>query len=410
MGTQLAGKTLAIIGLGRIGQAVARRAQGLEMQVIGYDPFLSPERASEQGIELYRDVDDLVQQCEYLTVHTPVNDQTRGIINAERIQKMKKGVRIINCARGGIVDEDALADAIESGQVAGAALDVFCSEPPTGSRLLEFPNVLTTPHLGASTDEAQEMVAVEAAEIMTGFLLRNEVRHAINMVPISGAEMDDMRMYLDLGYRLGLLLAQLNQSQAIREARIRYRGDAAGKKTKLMTASFASGLLHTVFDENVNIVNAEVLAHERGLEITETSSSEVGDFSTLISASLVTENGELRAAGTMFGNEFLRLVRLDNFHLDAYLDGRLLIYRHRDVPGVIGFIGTTLGKHNVNIAHMALGREKDEPGGDAVAVLNLDSEPSDQALAEVGQHAEVTGVDLVKLPVAGAPLPWTVRN
>ena len=188
-GTQLSGKTLGIVGLGRIGLAVAKRANGLEMKVVGYDPFLSAERAAEQGIELYREIDDLVPLCDYLTVHTPLTDETRGIINAERLSKMRKGVRIINCARGGIVDEKDLADAIESGQVAGAALDVFTSEPPTDDRLVKLPQVLSTPHLGASTDEAQELVAVEAAELISGFLLRNEIRHAVNLAPVAAAEM-----------------------------------------------------------------------------------------------------------------------------------------------------------------------------------------------------------------------------
>jgi len=203
-GTQLAGKTLAVIGLGRIGLSVARRAVGLEMKVTGYDPFLAAERASEFGIELYRDVDDIVTQCDYLTVHTPLTDETRGLIDARRLASMKPGVRVINCARGGIVDEEALADAVESGHVSGAALDVFTSEPPENSRLISLPAVLTTPHLGASTDEAQELVAVEAAEIISGFLLRNEIRYAVNMAPVSADEMQDARHYLDLSYRLGL--------------------------------------------------------------------------------------------------------------------------------------------------------------------------------------------------------------
>lgn len=409
-GTQLAGKTLAIIGLGRIGQAVAQRAAGLEMKIIGYDPFLSAERAAEQGIELFRDIDELVRHCDYLTVHTPLTDETRGVVNAERIATMKKGVRIINCARGGIVDEDALADAVESGHVAGAALDVFVNEPPGDSRLVKLPNVLTTPHLGASTEEAQELVALEAAEILSGFLLRNEVRHAVNMAPVSAAEMQDMKPYLDLSYRLGLLLAQQNRAAAVKSARIYCRGDAATKKTKLVASSFAAGLLESALDENVNIVNAEALAHERGVEIIESSSMEAGDFSTLISATLETDAGELSASGTIFGHEFLRLVRLGEFQLDAYLDGLLLIYRHRDVPGLIGAIGTVFGKHSVNIAHMALGREKHEPGGEAVAVLNLDNPPSSEALAEVSAHPEVRAVELVRLPPAGAPLPWLVSR
>ncbi|MFO1020981.1 MAG: phosphoglycerate dehydrogenase [Planctomycetales bacterium] len=409
-GTQLAGKTLAVVGLGRIGLSVAKRAIGLEMKVVGYDPFLSAERAAEYGITLYREVDDLLPLCDYMTVHTPMTEETRGLINAERLAKMKKGVRIINCARGGIVDEEALADAIESKHVAGAALDVFVNEPPGDLRVVKLPQVLTTPHLGASTDEAQESVGVEAAEIITGFLIRNEVRHAVNMAPISGAEMEDMRAHLDLARRLGLLLAQLNKGGVVKSASVNYRGEAASKKTKLLTAAFASGLLETAMDESVNIVNAEMMARDRGIEIEESSSSEVSDFSTMIRASLQTEHGELTAAGTVFGKQFLRLVRLGHFNLDAYLDGLLMIYRHRDVPGLIGYIGTIFGRHQVNIAHMALGREKPEPGGDSVAVLNLDNEPSPEALAEALKHPEVTGIEVVKLPPAGAPLPWLVSQ
>jgi D-3-phosphoglycerate dehydrogenase len=405
-GTQLAGKTLAVIGLGRIGLAVAQRARGLQMNVIGYDPYLTADKAAEFGIELSRDVDDVIRRCDFVTVHTPLTDETRGLINSQRIASMKRGVRIINCARGGIVDEDALADAVESGQVAGAALDVFVNEPPGAHRLFQLRNVLTTPHLGASTEEAQEQVAVEAAEILTGFLVRNEVRHAVNMIPISAAEMQDIKGYLDLGYRLGLLLAQQNKSGGFRAAHIQYRGDVATRQTKLITASFASGLLGRVLDSNVNIVNAETLARERGIKITESVSSEAGDFSTMVTAVLETDSGDLKASGTIFGHEFLRLVRLGSFQLDAYLDGLLLIYRHLDVPGVIGFIGTIFGKHRVNIAHMALGREKHEPGGNAVAVLNLDNEPSPAALAEVTASSLVTGVELITLPPAGAPLPW----
>lgn len=405
-GTQLSGKTLAVVGLGRIGLTVARRAKGLEMRVLGYDPFLSPERAAEYGIELARDVDSLLGECDYLTVHTPLTDETRGLINAERIARMRRGVRIINCARGGIVDETALAEAIESGHVAGAALDVYSQEPPADWRLVQLPQVLATPHLGASTDEAQELVAVEAAEIACAFLLRHEVRHAVNMAPISGAEMEDMRHYLDLSYRLGRLLSQLNRSAAVREARVDYRGDVAHRKTRLLTAGFAAGLLSEALDEGVNMVNAETLAHDRGIQIVESCTHESGNFSSMISATVITESGEMTVAGTLFGNQFLRLVRLGSFHLDAYLDGLLLIYRHRDVPGLIGAIGTVFGRHQVNIAHMALGRERDEPGGDSVAVLNLDNRPSPEALAEVASHPEVTGVELVELPKAGAPLPW----
>jgi D-3-phosphoglycerate dehydrogenase / 2-oxoglutarate reductase len=408
-GTQLAGKSIAVVGLGRIGLTVARRCQAFEMKVLGYDPFLSEERARAEGIELYRDIDEVIGKCDFLTVHTPLTPETEGLINAGRIAKMKKGVRLINGARGGIIDEKALYDAIQSGHVAGAALDVFVDEPPKDWSLPQLPQVLATPHLGASTDEAQELVAVEAAEIISGFLVRNEVRHAVNMAPITAAEMVDMQPYLDLGLRLGLLLSQLNKG-GVRGVRLQFKGEAANKKTKLIANAFAAGLLSNALADNVNIVNADMLAKERGIEIKEELLHEVGDFSTLISATVQTDSGELTAAGTIFGKQFLRLVRVDQFHLDAYLDGLLLIYKHIDKPGVIGFIGNICGKHNVNIAHMALGRERNEQGGDAIAVLNLDNEPTAATLAEVAEHKAVTGVQLVKLPKAGEPLPWLVSR
>ncbi|HTN00241.1 MAG TPA: NAD(P)-dependent oxidoreductase, partial [Planctomycetaceae bacterium] len=304
-----------------------------------------------------------------------------------------------------IVNEQELADAIESGHVAGAAFDVFVQEPPKDFRLINLPQVVCTPHLGASTDEAQELVALEAAEIMSGFLTRNEVRHAVNMAPVSGAEMADNQIYLDLGLRLGLLMAQVTKGTGVRSVKLMFRGEAANKKTKLIGSSFAAGLLMDAVD-GVNIVNAEMLAKERGIEITESLSTEVGDFSSLVSATVVTDQGEFTAAGTVFGKQFLRLVRFDKFHLDAYLDGLLLAYRHIDKPGVIGFIGSVCGKNNVNIAHMALGREKAEPGGDALAVLNLDNEPSADVLKEMAENGAVTSVQLIRLPKAGEPLPW----
>jgi D-3-phosphoglycerate dehydrogenase len=380
------------------------------MKILGYDPFMSAERAAEHGIELHTDVDSLIDKCDYLTVHTPLTDETRSLINAERMARMKPGARIINCARGGIVDEGDLADAIEAGQVAGAALDVFTTEPPTDSRLTSLPQVLATPHLGASTEEAQDLVATEAAEIISGFLLRNEIRYAVNMAPISGAEMADNKPYLDLSYRLGLLLAQQISGHSVKAAGIQFRGDAASKKTKLLTASFATGLLSSALDETVNIVNALTLAKDRGIEISESSCSDPGNFASMISVTVETDASEYQAAGTMFGNDFLRLVRIGTYHLEAYLDGLLLIYKHRDVPGLIGSIGTVCGQHGVNIASMALGRKQNAPGGDSVAILNLDNEPSAEVLAEIMAHPEVTGVKLVKLPPANAALPWMVTS
>lgn len=406
-GTQLAGKTIGVVGLGRIGLAVARRCNGLEMNVLGFDPFLSEERAAEQNIELYRDIDELLVKCDLVTVHTPLTDETRGMINAERLAKMKKGVRLINCARGGIIDEHDLIAALESGQVGGAAIDVYVTEKAgVNDELAKFPNVLCTPHLGASTDEAQEQVAVEAADIVCNFLTRNEVRSAVNMVPISGKELEGARAYLDLAYRLGLLLAQVAGGEGIKGAQLQYRGEVTSQPVKLITSAFTSGLLSAALDENVSIVNSDLNAKDRGIAITQTSTTETGAFATMIAATLKTDKREITVGGTTFGNDFLRLVKFNDHQLDAYLDGLLLIYRHKDVPGLIGAIGTTFGKHQVNISHMALGREKNEPGGDAIAVLNLDNEPSDEALKEVIDHPEVSGVELVKLPPAKAALPW----
>jgi len=406
-GTQLAGKTVGVVGLGRIGIAVAKRCRGLEMTVLGYDPFMSAEKAAQLGVELYRDLDAMLVQCDLVTVHTPLTDETRGLIGAQRLAAMKKGVRIINCARGGIVDEAALADAIESGHVAGAALDVFCQEPPPENfRLTKLPQVLSTPHLAASTDEAQEQVALEAAEIVANFLTKNEVRSAVNMVPISGKELEGARSYLDLAYRLGLLLAQLTKGENMQAVRLQFKGDVAGRPVKLITSAFTSGLLSMALGRNVSIVNSDLTAADRGLPVTTVSTSETGAFATMLAVTAETDKGSKTVAGTTFGNDFLRLIRIDDYHLDAYVDGTMLIFWHKDVPGVIGAIGTAFGKHGVNISHMAVGRSSKTPGGSAVAVVNLDGRPPQEALDEVSKHPAITGLQLVTLPDAGAPLPW----
>ncbi|QDT36137.1 phosphoglycerate dehydrogenase [Stratiformator vulcanicus] len=405
-GSQMAGKTLGIIGLGRIGLAVAKRAIAMEMNVIGYDPFLTAEKAAEHGIEFCSNVADLVPQADYITVHTPLTDETRGLIDAEMLEKAKPGVRLVNCARGGIIDEDALADALESGKVAAAALDVFTSEPPPEDfRLRTIDNALLTPHLGASTDEAQELVALEAAELMVGYLTRGEIRQAVNTAAVSGAEMADTKVYLELGYRLGLLIAQLNKGRNMKRATLTYRGEAASKKYKLITSAFACGLLKDALQDPVNIVNADMLARERGIELVETSRKDPGDFATRVGVTVETDQGELSADGTMLGRQYLRLIRLGDFTLDSFLDGTLLIYHHRDVPGLIGFVGSVLGKHDVNIANMSLGRKQATPGGDSVAILNVDSAPPAEAVKEIGEHAEVTGVQVVKLPPHGEEIP-----
>ena len=402
-GTQIAGKTLGVLGLGRVGMAVARRALGLEMKVIGFDPFMSPERAAQHGIETVPSLDDLLPLCDYLTVHTPLTDETRGLIGAERIAKMRRGVRLINCARGGIIDEAALDEALRSGQVAGAALDVFEQEPPGNHPLLAHPTVIATPHLGASTAEAQVEVAIEAARLMMDFLMTGRVNFAVNMSPLDKTELAELRLYLDMARRLGLLHAQMDRG-SVRRVRLLYRGDIAGRNTRLVTACFAAGLLEHALVEGVNMVNAEMLARERGIEIVEQKSTEQGDFTTVIHAEVETDRKTYVAAGTIFGKEFLRLVRLGPFHLDAYLDGVLLIFSHQDVPGIIGNIGSICGRYGVNIAAMTVGRER--PGGEAIAVLNLDNEPPSAAVNEVLEHAKISTACVVKLPPAGAMPPW----
>jgi D-3-phosphoglycerate dehydrogenase len=404
VGSQLAGKTLGVIGLGRIGREVARRAAGLDMKVLGYDPFLASAGAAQMGLETVSDLDALLPRCDFVTVHTPLTDETRDLLDARRLALLPKGARVINCARGGIINEEALAEALRSGHLAGAALDVFVQEPPSADHpLLKLPNVVVTPHLGASTVEAQLSVAREAAQLLIDFLTRGVVGFAVNMAAVDRAELEEVRLYVDLARRLGLLHAQMCQG-AIQRAELTYRGDVARRGTRLITAAFAAGLLEYRLDQNVNIVNARMLAAERGIEIVEQTSSQKGDFSTLIRADVKTEKKTYTAAGTLFGNQFLRLVQLGPYHLDTFLDGIMLLFTHRDLPGLIGFIGTIFGKHQVNIAQMTVGRQ--EAGGEAIAVLNLDSPPPEEALKEVRAHPQISSVSVVKLPPAGQMPPW----
>jgi D-3-phosphoglycerate dehydrogenase len=404
LGSQLAGKVLGIIGLGRIGREVARRAAGLDMKVLGYDPYLSPERAAQLGVEAVAELEQLLPRCDFLTIHTPLTEETRDLLGAPQLALLKRGARLINCARGGIVNEAALVAALTSGHLAGAALDVFAQEPlPADSPLLHLPNVVLTPHLGASTVEAQESVAREAAQLLIDFLTRGTVQFAVNMAAVDRTELEELRLYIDMARRLGLLHAQMC-SGAIRRAELHYRGEVARRSTRLITAAFAAGLLELHLAQNVNIVNAELLARERGIEIVERLSPKKGDFSTLIKAEVVTEKKTYTAAATLFGNQYLRLVQLGPYHLDSFLDGIMLIFTHRDVPGLIGFIGTIFGKHQVNIAQMTVGRQ--QPGGEAIAVLNLDSPPPEEALREVRQHPHISSLSVVRLPPAGEMPSW----
>lgn len=404
VGTQLAGKTIGIIGLGRIGREVARRAAGLDLKVIGFDPLLSPDRAAQLGIEAVPSLEQMLPRCDFLTVHVPLGADTKSLISAKELQQLKPGCRLLNVARGGIIDEAALAEALRTGRVAGAALDVFSVEPPPADLpVLSAPNVVLTPHLGASTLEAQENVAREAAQLLIDYLTKGIVQFAVNMAAVDRAELHEVRLYVDLARRLGLMQAQLAQG-AIRKATLNYRGEVARRGTKLITAAFVAGLLENRLAEQVNIVNAQLLAQERGIDIIETSSPKKGDFSTLVQSEVVADSKPTIISGTLFGNQYLRLVQIGPYRMDTYLDGTMLIFPHRDVPGLVGHIGTIFGKHQVNIARMALGRES--PGGDAIAVLNLDSTPSVEALNEVKAHPSIHSLTIVNLPPAGVMPPW----
>ncbi len=404
LGAQLTGKTLGVIGLGRIGREVARRAaQGLGMNVIGFDPVLAPSASAQLGIQTAPSVDELCPKCDFVTVHTPLTPETRHMLGAKQLALLPKGARVINCARGGIVDEQALLAALDSGHLAGAALDVFETEPvPADSPFLKQPKMVVTPHLGASTAEAQLLVARDSAQLLADFLCKGQVRFAVNMAALDRAEMEEVKPFVDLARRLGILFSQMVRG-SITKAEIRYRGEVASKPTRLITGAFAAGLLENWL-EQVNLVNARVLAQERGIAIVEEQTSEKGDFSSLIEVVVHTDKKEYRASGTLFGNRHLRLVQLGPYRLDAHLDGTLLLFTHRDVPGLIGFIGNLFGQQNVNIAHMTVGRQ--EKGGEAIAVMNLDGQPPAEAIEQVAKHQHVSSASVVNLPQMGDMPSW----
>jgi D-3-phosphoglycerate dehydrogenase len=403
MGTQVAGKTIGIVGLGRIGLAVAERCQGLGMNVIGYDPFLSAERAQKLGIEMVKNVDDMLPRVDYLTVHTPLTDETRNLFDMPQLEKIKPGARLINCARGGIYNEQALVEGLKSGKLAGVALDVYEEEPCTSSPLFGMPGVVCTPHLGASTEEAQTSVATEAVELLTDFLTTGTIRHAVNVTPLDAKTLHVLRGFLNLAYRLGKLAAGL-QRGSIDSCQFTYRGEIAEYDTKLLTSAFAVGLLEEAMADGVNLVNAGYMLRERGIAVVEESNSDMGALRASMTVSVSAGGQTIRLAGALFGNEMPRLVEVDGQRLEAYLDGGLLVFRHRDVPGIIGAIGTVFGQHGVNIAQMAVGRHS--PGGEAVGVLNLDGEPSAEAIAATEALPHISSAQFVKLPPAGEIPSW----
>ncbi len=396
MGTQLAGKTLGIIGLGRVGHAVATRALAMDMRVLGYDPFLPAPRAKEMGITLCESVRQMLPDVDYLTVHTPLNDQTRNLIGAAELAIMRRGVRLVNCARGSIYNEQALVEGLKSGQVGGVALDVYETEPCTTSPLFGLPNVLCTPHLGASTEEAQSQVAVEAAELLIDFFTTGAIRQSVNMSTLDPKTLEGVHGYLNLAYRLGLLLAQVDHAPPL-ACKLYYQGEVARNDTRLLSAAFAAGLMEHAMASSVNLVNAEVLLRDRKIELVEQRSSDVGDFSPLITAELVRETRTSVAAGTLFGN-MPRLVRKAAFWLESRLEGVLCLTAHRDVPGVIGKIGEIFGRHHVNIAYLSVGRGENRPGGDAIGLFALDNQPPATALAEILAMEPIRRASIVRLP------------
>jgi D-3-phosphoglycerate dehydrogenase len=375
------------------------------MRVIAYDPFLSAEAAAKLGVERVEAVQEMLPRIDYLTVHTPLTPETKHLIGAKEIEMLKPGVRLINAARGGIYDEAALVEGLKSGRLGGVALDVYEKEPCTNSPLFGMPNVLCTPHLGASTEEAQTLVAVEGVQLLVNFLKTGEIRHAVNVAAIAPQTLEAMRGYLDAAYRLGHLLSQVHDG-GLESCELQYRGEVADKETKLLTSAFCAGLAESAMEEEVNIVNAELLLRERGIEIREETQSKPSVFSSTITATLTSKGQSFVAAATLFGNNMPRLIRLDDYRLEAYLDGNLLAFVHHDVPGVIGAVGTIFGKHGVNIAQMSVGRRSETPGGEAIGVLNLDSPPPPQALQEVAAQQGVVSVKVFALPPAGELPAW----
>lgn len=403
MGTQVAGKTLGVIGLGRIGLAVAQRALGLEMRVLGYDPFMTEERAQTLGIELIKTVDEMLPQIDYMSVHTPLTDETRNLIDIPQLDKLKPGVRLINCARGGIYNEAALVEGLKSGKIAGVALDVYPDEPCTNNPLFGMPGVVCTPHLGASTEEAQTSVATEAVELLTAFLTTGAIRHAVNIASLDPKTLEALRGYLDVAYRLGRLAASA-QPSGLSSCHLLYRGEIAQQDTKLLTSAFSAGVLEGALTEPVNLVNAGMMLQSRGIEVVEESNAEMGAFRASMTVEITAGKDKQKFAGTLFGKEMPRLVAVDDQRLEAYLDGSMLIFHHQDVPGIIGAVGTTFGEHGVNIAQMAVGRS--QPGGEAVGVLNLDGEPSPESIRAIEALPHITRAQAVCLPKAGELPSW----
>ncbi len=392
-GHELCGKTLGVIGLGNIGSIVADRAQGLKMKVVGYDPYLSQERAAELGVEL-SDLEGLYERADIITVHVPLLDETRNLIGREAFARMKDGVYLVCAARGGIVDEDALLEALDSGKVAGAALDVFREEPPGLTPLVAHERVVCTPHLGASTVEAQEAVAIQVAEQIVDYLQRGIIRNAVNVPSVPAEILNQMAPYLDLARSLGRLQAQLGV-EGLKTVELQYSGRMAEGRTGLLTAAALEGLLAVSVGERVNLVNAPVLARERGIRVSETTAKNGEDYTAMMRLGVDTAQGRFSLAGAIFGRREPRLVEIDGIPIEAIPQGHLLVFWNYDRPGLVGSIGTTLGRHQINIGQMQFGREA--PGGRAVTVVNVDTEVPPEVLEELRALPNVVSVTPARL-------------
>jgi D-3-phosphoglycerate dehydrogenase len=378
MGVEITAKTLGVVGCGNIGSIVVDRAHGLRMKVIAYDPFLSAERARDLGVEKV-DLDELFRRSDFITLHTPLTDKTKNIIGAKSIATMKKGVRIINCARGGLVDEAALRQALDSGHVAGAAFDVFVEEPAKANPLFGHPNVVCTPHLGASTAEAQENVALQVAEQMSDYLLTGAITNAINFPSISAEEAPKLKPFVALAEKLGSFAGQLTES-GLNKVQLTYEGAVAQMNTKALTSAALSGLLRPMLGD-VNVVSAPVVAKERGIVIEETTREAAGDYESLITVRVVTDRQSRHVSGTVFADGRPRIVNIKGIRMDAEFGQSMIYITNLDKPGFIGKFSSTMGDAGINIATFHVGR--DAPGGNAVALIEIDGELPPDVLARV---------------------------
>ena len=393
-GVELHGKTIAILGMGRIGTEVARRAIAFGMKVLAYDPYISASKAKSLQVEVVDKVDDILPQADFITVHMPLTEETRHMIGAKQLPLLKKGVRIVNCARGGLIDEDVLAEGLKSGQIGGAALDVFEVEPlPAEWPHRDVPNLVLTPHLGASTAEAQELVGIEIAEAVRATLLRGEIRNSVNMPNIDAKTISTLGPWIELGGKLGLFLAQIAPKRA-EKLNIRYSGRLVDHDLTAVTRALVTGYLRHIHGDEVNPVNAPAILRNLGLEIVETRESEAGEFTDLIEASIEQDGVSASVGGTLYGSK-PRIVTINGRFVEGVPSGILLLLENRDRPGIVGHLGTILGQNKVNIASMSLSRN--EVGGQALTLLNLDSAPDEALLSKVTSDADISSAKVIRL-------------